>query len=260
MTDPERISRRPTGLSGELLRAGLEEQPSSASVERTLVALGVSGALVTSGVAAQAAASGVKLGSAVTGGAVTGGAVAVKAMSATLLVKWIGIGVVSGVGLAGAASVASEPAVPEPSIVTTLRRPAPKPAPLAPPAAMAKGPEAPVVPSPSTRPSARAESPPLSLPRSADGAVGAPLAAEVALIDEARDALAAGRSERALALLTRHEREFPEARLLPEALFLTLEASERLGRRGEAVRAAEQLLRGFPRSPHAARARKALER
>jgi hypothetical protein len=88
--------------------------------------------------------------------------------------------------------------------------------------------------------------------------VGAPLAAEVAFIDRARGLLAAGQAEQGLQLLSGYERQFPEARLLPEVLFLRLETCDRLGRRAEARSAAQRLVDGFPKSPHAARARQLL--
>jgi outer membrane protein assembly factor BamD (BamD/ComL family) len=88
--------------------------------------------------------------------------------------------------------------------------------------------------------------------------VGAPLAAEVAFIDRARAQLAAGQAEQGLLQLRRYEQEFPEARLLPEALFLRMETCERLGRSGDARAAARRLVEGFPKSPHATRARKLL--
>ena len=76
----------------------------------------------------------------------------------------------------------------------------------------------------------------------------------------ARSLLASGQAEQGLALLARYEHEFPEARLLPEVLFLQLQTLERLSREGEARRAAQRLVDGFPKSPHAARARKLLSR
>ena len=90
--------------------------------------------------------------------------------------------------------------------------------------------------------------------------VGAPLAAEVAFIDRARAQLAAGQAEQGLLQLRRYEREFPEARLLPEVLFLRMETCDRLGRSSEARAAATRLVEGFAKSPHAARARKLLGR
>jgi hypothetical protein len=88
--------------------------------------------------------------------------------------------------------------------------------------------------------------------------VGAPLAAEVAYVDRARALLVAGQAEPGLSLLRGYERAFPEARLLPEVLFLQLETYDRLGRQGEARGAAQRLLEGFPKSPHASRARRLL--
>lgn len=262
MTDPERISGRSAGLSSELLRAARDEEPGSAGMERTLTALGVSGALVSASAAAHAAASGAKWGSGALG---TGGAVAAKTTSAVMLVKWIGVGVVGGMGLAGVAAVATSPAAPaasaraaSPVKPVTRAADAPRAVEAAPAvAATAEMPSEmapqPALPAPSRAPSTARES-----QTSDAAAAGAPLAAEVALIDEARGALAVGRFDAALSLISRYEREFPEARLLPEALFLRLEACERSGRTLEARRAAEQLLRGFPKSPHATRARKLL--
>jgi hypothetical protein len=257
MTDPERISHRSSGLAAELLRAGAAEEPRSAGVERTLAALGVSGALLTTAATASGVAAG---GGAAAAGAATG-AKAVKAVSALLLAKWIGVGVVGGVGLAGAAAVVSSPladapsampaAVSAPRAVTPVRA-APSEPVVAPQIAE---PAAEVVePSVTTSPAAS-----LAVPKSEPALdVGAPLAAEVAFIDRARGLLASGQAEQGLRLLSGYEQQFPEARLLPEVLFLRLETCDRLGRRAEAQSAARRLVDGFPKSPHAARARQLL--
>lgn len=264
MTDPERISKRSAGLSAQLLQAGASEEPGAQGMQQTLAALGVSTAVVTTASAASAAAGGVKLTSAA-GGASAGTAVvggAVKAASTTLLLKWIGIGVVGGVGLAGVAAVATSPA-PEASVT-------PAPVAAAPVAAAA-----PPAPAPSPRPSvnvapqpvAEVAAPPVAVASRGSVSeavaepaleVGAPLAAEVSYVDRARSLLASGQTEQGLALLRAYEQQFPEARLLPEVLFLRLETSDRLGRKSEARAAAQRLLDGFPKSPHAARARKVL--
>jgi hypothetical protein len=246
MTDPERISHRSSGLAAELLRAGATEQPHRAGLERTLAALGVSAAIITTaGTTAAAAATGTK---------------AVKAVSGLLLVKWIGVGVVGGVGLAGAAAVVSEPAAPIASAPVAISAPrAPRAAAPVVPAV----PEAVEVPAPEA---AEPESPslpaasPAAAPAQPELDLGVPLAAEVAFIDRARAALAAGRAEQGLSQLAGYEREFPEARLLPEVLFLRLETCERLGRQAEARAAAQRLVDGFPKSPHAARARQLLQK
>jgi hypothetical protein len=257
MTDPERISHRSSGLAAELLRAGATEQPRSASIERTLVALGVSGAVLTGAATASAAAATGAVGVAT---AATG-AKAVKAMSTLLLVKWIGVGVVGGVGLAGAAAVVTEPAAQAPSAKpaqVAAQRPAPAAAaaPL-PPAVVAEVVEPPIevtepaLVAPAANAAASEPSPALD--------VGAPLAAEVAFIDRARALLSGGQTEQGLSHLRAYEQQFPEARLLPEVLFLRFETCERLGRHAEARLAAQRLVDGFPKSPHATRARKLLQ-
>jgi len=260
MTEPERISHRSSGLAAELLRAGATEQPGSASVERALVALGVSGALLASAATASAAATGA--GGIATAATAATGAKAVKAMSTLLLVKWIGVGVVGGVGLAGAAAVVTQPAVQAPST---------KPAQAAaqrPAAAAAAAPLPPaVVPEVAAPPAEVAEPEVVAAPAASAAAaepspaldVGAPLAAEVAFIDRARGLLSGGQLEQGLLHLRAYEQQFPEARLLPEVLFLRFETCERLGRHGEARMAAERLVDGFPQSPHATRARKLLQ-
>lgn len=268
MTDPERISKRSLDLAAQLLRAGAEEQPGEAGMQRTLAALGVTAAVVTTTSTAGAVAGTLKATSAAGASGVGLGASAagsaVKAVSATLLVKWIGIGVVGGVGLAGAAAVATSAAAPSASV--SQIKPAPRAAaapthappkvaqPLVAADAPAAAPDeaAPIVAAPRAS-SETSSSPPLL-------EVGAPLAAEVAHVDRARALLSAGQADRGLALLQSYEREFPEARLLPEVLFLRMETCDRLARKTEARAAAQRLLDGFPKSPHASRARKLLTR
>lgn len=265
MTDPERISKRSAGLSAQLLQAGADEEPSARGMQQTLAALGVSTAVVTTTSTAGAVAGSAKLSSAASAGAGTAAAGSVvKAASTTLLVKWIGIGVVGGVGLAGVAAVATGPspqASGAPAAVTAPQRAA------APQAAPDKASE-PKHPSVSVAvPEVEVPAPPVvAAARSSALApvaepvleVGAPLAAEVSYVDRARALLTSGQTEQGLSLLQGYEQKFPEARLLPEVLFLRLETCDRLGRKGEARAAAQRLLDGFPKSPHAARARKVL--
>jgi len=253
MTDPDRISQRSQGLAAQLLRASAAEQPHEAGLQRTLAALGVGTAVVTTTSAASAATSGVKVTA--TAGASVGVA---KAATATLLVKWIGIGVVGGIGIAGAAAAVSAPSpkpapthrivAPEPRVApVVVETPAPVVAPV--PKMIAPEPVAPVVSAPRVN-VAETKAPEMD--------VGAPLAAEVAYVDRARAALSSGQTEQGLRLLNGYERDFPEARLMPEVLFLQLEAYERAGRNADARHVAQRLLNGFPKSPHAKRAQKLL--
>lgn len=272
MTDPQRIAER-GGFAAQLLRAGAEERPGPGGLERTLAALGVSGAVLTSSVAVSAAA-GTKLTSVASGGAaaVSSGAVAGGtggAVSMALVVKWIGIGMIGGLGFAGAASVVTRPTPP-----TTAATSASRHLPLAPrSSSIEKAEPAPVVvgssaPEPAAPELARSPTTPVPVVHSSaveapaaapDRDSGEPLSTEVAFVDRGRALLRAGQSQEGLALLEGYERTFHEARLLPEVLFLRLEAYERLGRAGDARGVAERLLKGFPKSPHAARARKSLE-
>lgn len=266
MTDPERISRRGAGLAAELLRASADEQPGDSGMQRTLAALGASSAVltITNAAGAAAGASGAKLTGAATVGA--GAALSTgagKAVTATLLVKWIGVGIVGGVGLAGAAAVVASPVDSPPApasapaarvaVAPLLSSVTPSHLLPAPPRSVteaegaAPAPTTPPLPRPTVSVRETAAVPPLD--------VGAPLSEEVTFVDRARALLATGQAEAGLAQLAGYEREFPEARLLPEVLFLQLEAYERLGRPREAKRAAQRLVSGFPRSPHAARAR-----
>lgn len=263
MSDPQRISRRSFGLAAELLRAGAAEQPPRAAMERTLAALGVSAAVLTS--ATGASGMGVLAGAGAASAATS--VKAVKAVSTLLLVKWIGVGMVGGVGLAGAAAVASRPfektsPTPQADVVAELP-PALARAAAVPPAPARVNAEAPAVataePAPSVPEPVIGSNPrDLAATRYGDADVGTPLAAEVTFVDRARSLLASGRAEQAFALLQDYEREFPEARLLPEVLFLRIETGTALRRDAEARAAAQRLVDGFPRSPHVSRARKLL--
>jgi len=268
MTDPERFSRRAEGLAAELLRAGASERPSDHGLQQTLLALGLSGVVVSSTSVAAASATGSGAGapslaatSAASGSVGLTTAATIKTASAALVVKWLGIGVLGGVGLAGVAVVAS----PSPSAAVS---PANVPAP-----AMNRAPATPTRREPPTAAVASlapqvAVSAALSAPRAPMLAIesrlanpeldaGQPLAAEVAYVDRAR-ALLASHSSQGLSLLEGYEQKFHQPRLLPEVLFLQLEAYERSGRSSEARRAAERLVNGFPKSPHAGRARRLL--
>ena len=266
MTDPERLSRRQTGLAAELLRAAADEQPSDHGMQQTLLALGVSGVILSTTSAAGAAVASAQLTSATSASAVASGvglttAGTVNSVSATLIAKWVGLGVLGGFGLAGVAEVTT---LPPPRAVAShvqkaadrVARPASTPARPAPRALAVSSaePEVAVSVAPTALRAPVIE--PRTIAKEAD--VGALLAAEVSYVDRARSLLSAGQSSQGLALLESYERQFREARLLPEVLFLQLEAYERAARHAEARRAAERLVASFPTSPHAGRARKLL--
>jgi hypothetical protein len=76
---------------------------------------------------------------------------------------------------------------------------------------------------------------------------------EIALIDGARAALAAGAPGQALSLLERYRARHPHGMLLPEALAMRIEAIDRGGEHARARALARAFLAGYPNSPLAQR-------
>jgi TolA-binding protein len=81
---------------------------------------------------------------------------------------------------------------------------------------------------------------------------------QVASIDRARAALAAGDAREAVAQTDDNEARFPHGSLLQEATVLRVEALLRLGDRSRAHEVGERFLAAYPTSPHAARVRQML--
>lgn len=246
MTDPERIlDHPPSELARTLLSAGREEAPSRRSLERTLSALGAGAAT---------------LGTAGTAGAL-GAAKATSSLTLLALAKWAGIGAAGGVLVAAAAHGLvrpQKPAVTEPRAhVTNVANAAnvqnePSPRVVTPPAPKSETAPPAVSAEPVRHRTAPAPPPVVE--------TEAPLAAEVVFVDRGRAAFQRGELGSALGLLASYEREFPEPRLLPEVLYLRMEATARRGDSAQASVLAERIVRDYPRSPHAARARALLGR
>jgi hypothetical protein len=73
-------------------------------------------------------------------------------------------------------------------------------------------------------------------------------AAELALLQQVRTAVAVARFSAALALVAEHERRFPAGRLREERDALRVKALAGLGRGGDAREAAERFRARYPRS------------
>jgi hypothetical protein len=240
-----------SGLGPRLLHAGRDEWPSDEALARTLVAVGAGAAVVTMAGVAGGAAAGVSASTVAKGGAAL--------VSFGSVMKWLGVGALSGVVVAGVAhEVSAPPRTPvEPTAVIV----------------------APTVPAPGeerARPAPAAESIPAPEPEAEEPkpAVtahptrkdvgepddrGVPLAAEVALVDRARALLAGGNPARALEELAGYEKAFADPRLQPEVVYLRMAAHLLAGNTARAKATAEQILRSFPRGPHAARARSVID-
>jgi len=264
--DPVRFWDEDKGeLMRSLLSAAREEQPKHTAIEHTLAVVGVGTVLAT----AAASSSAASVAGTVGAQGLAAVASAKGALGTTLLVvvKWLGAGVIIGLVATSAAYVASQPN-------------APAAQPSKPKVALAKQatPEKPALAVPSTAaPSARevTEVPTAKFPAPSNAALSATaapamggvpaevaqdaqLAAEVSVLDRARQALAQGNAAGAVVSLNEYDARFAHPNLLPEALYLRLEALTLQGDQPGTQAVARRLLRSFPGGPHTARARAVL--
>jgi hypothetical protein len=250
-------------LVATMLRAAREEQPSDASLLRSLVALGAGGMAASATGSAAALTHGVV-------GATAGSSAASKALGALGalgLGKWVSAGLIAG-GLTWTAAEAvrspsAAPASVAPAVVRHKQpvqrgRPAPlralpSPAPSA--TAVIPVPVGVVLPAEHTRRTVpeRRHATTQSVPPSST------LGDEVALLDAARRELAAGRPDGALQRCDEYRTRFAGGALVEEATYVRMEALGQAGRREQAAAQAQALLRDFPKSAHRQRARALVE-
>jgi hypothetical protein len=264
-----------TDVERMLLDSASDDAPSVRIRQRTLAAMGVGGAVLgaAQGAAAKLAAT----------GAVAPGAKGIGSVSAVLLLKWIGTGAVVGtIVAAGVATVTTPglvfskravpavqaPSVPVPAKAVVAGQSAPVRG-LA--AEAAQGEALPgVVRGASIAPAApRGER--VAAPAPNDSAAGnvsslstlsmdpkpaaSTVMAEVASLDRARTALAAGDARAALARVSAHDASFPGGALQPEAVVLRVRALVALGDRAQAASVAGRFLAAHPDSAQAGRLR-----
>jgi hypothetical protein len=262
----------------QLVRAAQAERPGSASLGRSLAAVGIG--LGATNVAASAKAAGAV-------GSVAGTTKVTMPFMSGVFAKWAALGMVGGtlaVGVVELATKAPGPVAPSPSLHAPARlRPSPgqpdasllHAAPTAPSALAAPPASASLAPLESTATPAAPNTARLATPQS-DHAASFPtshdsapasspidadtLGAEVKSIDRARAELAAGKAAQALVVLDDYERLFRKRGFAPEALYLRMEAWASLGRTAETRAAAERLLASYPNSLHTARARAVLSK
>jgi hypothetical protein len=269
MKDPERLADvDASALARRMLTAARHEKPSNAAFDRTVAALGVSAVVVGAGASAgitaagAAASAGANAMAAGVGGTALSGATKLAPAGLVFAVaKWVGIGAVSGLLTAGVVDGVSTWSAPEP------REPAQKAPSTFSPSVGAAGPSrVEQVRTPPGQPDELAAlpvKPTVSRPAVAQqpheaAARRARLAAEVAAVDRAREAMARGNSTQALQALDAYERGFSEQQFRPEALYLRMEALVQRGDLAGARSVATTLLAADPHGPHAARARAVL--
>jgi len=235
MNDPKRLlDGGGDELEVALLTSARHDGPSAGARQRALVALGIgTGAGVLSAKATAAA-----------------GVTSAARGTALSLLKWVGIGVLGGAATVGVAQTVTTatpqetvPIVPASTAVRETHRAA-APTPAVQPSAS--------VPTPTDSTAIRrvmpAVDPPVESARTT-------LADEVAALDRAREAVAAGQPARALAALDDYGRRFPGGTLAQEAVVLRIEALAASGDKAGASRLGQAFLERNPGSPHAARIR-----
>jgi hypothetical protein len=246
----------------ELLVAASEEQPKAAGAQRTLVALGVGGAVVTGAVHASGVAGGTAGAAAVAKGATFASPLAIA-------MKWGFIGAVGAVTTLGAVHVVfqppasearpSSPAVPNRAPLRSsgvgehLPRAAAPEAPAPAAAEISSALAAPPAPPPVTTRLAGSAPGPASIAPPRDDSVR--MLEEVSGIDRARSALARGDAPGTIAAIDSYESKFSPRSFEPEALYLRMEALGRLGDIAGARALARRLVTAFPNAPQSARAK-----
>lgn len=238
---PERLrSAGATRLEQRLLQAAGSELPSRELSERMAQAIGVS----------------LPAGGLTPGGGAKTSAVASKAAAASSsLVPWVSGALVAAV-MAGAfvatrpgatSATVSASAVPTSSALAaspSWAAPALSPsvvAPIAQPSAEAENDD------PAKAPSASAA------PRGRGGTTVSELAAQIALIDAARAALASGEAARALVGVRDYQADYPNGAFKPEVAAIKIEALIKLGRKAEAHALAERFAKTYGPGPLADR-------
>jgi hypothetical protein len=241
----------------ELLRAAIAERPRPSAMRAAALALGVGAGLSVTSAA----------------GAATTAAVAVAAPSLALVVgKWVALGMFAGLTLAGGANVLSSrivtsraapslarsnpppalPVVAKVAAVTQDSAASPPPADDVHAATPASRGAPALLPSPAAAATAQTEH---DLPSSALVPDGRNLGREVAQIDAARQAVAAGNARAALNHLDDYAALDRTATLDREAQLLRVDALLLSGSKAAALSLAQAYLAQHPGDPHSARLR-----
>jgi TolA-binding protein len=259
MNDPTRLSAESeSDLELALLRAGRHPAPPGAKHRAWLAASSVAG---TTALAA---------GTAAAGSATSAGSALAKAGTIATLKLVVGVTSVAAVTGAVAYQVAYRAPLPAwmveatPPRSSVTRTSAPSTARIADstepaeraPAQAVQNVDAPsaALPQVAAPPASALQAPPQAArPTAVPSANGATVATELALLDRAHVAIAAGAPAQALALLDDYVEKFPHGTLEPEATVLRVEALVKAGDRRAAGRAAESLLANSPDSPYARR-------
>ncbi len=283
MSDPPRLADSNDAFTRELMWSVSEDEPPRGALGRAAIAIGVGSAVAGAAAnasAATTAVAAVKVGAAASTAAKVGtaasgiGAAGSVGIPMLMVAKFVGIGAIAGLVTVGGMQVvqraaesshrmqtaASATAAPSgggmqstPAVATALPR------------ASASADEEPgagtsAVPVAAPSQMQRGEDTDESEPGVADAAGGGPsLTAEVAALDRAREALAAGRGAEVLRELDSYERGVRTGVLDPEATVLRIDALQQVGNRAAAAELARKFVATHPSSAHAPRLRAMIE-
>jgi TolA-binding protein len=226
MSDPRRLlDEGSTSFESKLLRAGRKDAPAPHDRRRIAAALGVGSVFAAGTVATGASASGKTW-------------LGLTTASAFRLTVGIVVGAVAVYG--GVRALAPRPEDPSIKAAVTVKHAAPPP--------VSQSLTAPAEDKPA--PVDTADSPPR---RPAARTVPDTLSGELALLDQARHALARGDYPAALATLDDYTRRFPKRHLSSEATVLRIETLVKSGDLTQAAQLGKSFLARHPNGPYAKR-------
>jgi hypothetical protein len=229
---------------------GDHEQATLEEIERTLLQAGRASAPAEAKRRAFAAGAGVLGGSALTGTSAAATGIAGKT-AAIVYLKWVAVVGLSGLaaasGIVAAKRLRAERIESSPPVTATT---------AAPPAKSAMASQVPSTAPVASAPSSEAIAATTSRPSpsaASSASAGSSFPVELALMDGARAAIAAGDPAKALSMLDGYSERFPRGAMAPEAAVLRVEALVAAGDRDAARRAGDAFLRSHPSSPYGPR-------
>jgi hypothetical protein len=246
--DPKRLRlTASSALQRRALEESAHEEPSPELRDRMARALGVSAAAVASSAALAKTAVSAPASAKIAVGA---------SASTTPVLPWIAVGVL-GLALAGAivgtqAWKTSPSVQPAPAVNASATESAAKSFPTAPMPSLAAQPASSALAS--QRPESAAMPAGRRLRTSPSPAA---VQEQTTLVDAARDAVARGAADKALALLRQYQDKFPGGVFRPEAAALKIEALARLGRGAEVHALANRFVAEYGDGPLTDRVRRA---
>jgi hypothetical protein len=249
MSDPVRlVSGGATDFEQHLLRSWATKQPSDEARARVLGLVGVGMAAGLTAAAASAASPGLAPGVA------SASAAAKVSFGSAMLIKWLALGAACMTLAAGAVGYAlhatSAPATAPPVAAVPV-----SPSTAAPTTPAAPVAQAAAVSGPTQAPETVAAAPARAIASNARPREASTLDDEVATLERARRAIAAGDGASAIAVVDGYDARYPGGSLSQESTEIRIDALLRRGDRTTAERLASRFIAAHPSSPYVRRIR-----